>query len=294
MDDDIAVTHHASADSAAADSAPAPDNVLPMPKMGPVAVVLPASGIGERSGREIPKQFVEVHDCPLVCHTISAFHRIPYIECIVVTVRREWKDFLLKRITRYGFHKVMVVEGDERSRHYSIRNGVATLTDPELIHMEFEVVVVHDAVRPFVCESVLCEVIAKAQHGGAAGVVVPCASTIVLINDDNLLEETLVRSKCRNSEMPQAFRLKQFHSAYQQASDDTMLHGTECLQIYRHGNPEDRIALVTAAPGLHWKVTYAGDFDRVSALLSNRTINNSSSKGSSSNSSSSSDGTTLV
>ncbi|KAG0717546.1 D-ribitol-5-phosphate cytidylyltransferase [Chionoecetes opilio] len=97
------------------------------------------------------------------------------------------------------------------SRHRSIRMGVEALAaeeDPP------DVVVVHDGARPLLPLHTLTQVAVMAERHGAAGAVRPLVSTVVMPDTEDFLQESLVRSLYRNSEMPQAFRLEILRDAY--------------------------------------------------------------------------------
>jgi len=124
-----------------------------------------------------------------------------------------------------------------------------------------EVVVIHDAARPFLDLPTLNAVIDAAVEHGAAGVVRPLVSTVIKPDRDGFLQETLVRANYRASEMPQAFSLPLIGGAYSRCSETDLDFGTECLEIARkYGGV--RAKLVEGGEHL-WKVTYAKDLDAV-------------------------------
>ncbi|XP_058270157.1 D-ribitol-5-phosphate cytidylyltransferase isoform X2 [Hemibagrus wyckioides] len=135
----------------------------------PVAVVLPAAGSGERTGLATPKQFCTFLNRPLISFTIETFERIPWVKSIVVVVAKESRDPMLNIVQQFHHTKVKVVEGGT-TRHRSIFSGLQALSesseDPVLPRPK--VVIIHDAVRPFVDEEFLLKITLAAKEQGCS------------------------------------------------------------------------------------------------------------------------------
>lgn len=226
-----------------------------------VSAVLPAAGAGERMNLTTPKQFCEVRGKPLICHTIEAFLKNDWISKVVVVCPPT--DSPTSMRCSWGAHfatdRVEIVVGGA-TRHRSIFNGI--------VHLKQDVpdiVIVHDGVRPFVPEKILERLVHEAKIHGAAGPVVPLVSTVLKMNSDGFLEETLDRSKYVASEMPQVFRYSLLLDAYSKCTQDDWDHGTECLALvgkYCGIQPK----LIPGNDQL-FKVTYLRDLYAVSGLL---------------------------
>ena len=92
-------------------------------------VILLAGGVGKRMQADVPKQFIEVEDKPIVAYTIENFQKNRQIEKIVVVCVRDWVDELKQIVEKYNFTKVQwIIEGGSTG-HDSIRNGVFFLKD---------------------------------------------------------------------------------------------------------------------------------------------------------------------
>ncbi|XP_042856502.1 uncharacterized protein LOC122243094 [Penaeus japonicus] len=227
-----------------------------------VAAVVPAAGCGERMAHETPKQYLEVCGRPLIVYCLASFEEVPWLTRVVVVADD------VQRMTRVvreaGLSKVRVVQG-RATRHRSIRVGLSALSDDPP-----EVVVIHDGVRPLVPLSTLRQVVTAAAERGAAGAVRPLVSTVLRpaaapkaskqqesAGGHEVLQESLVRSDFRNSEMPQAFRYPVITQAYDSCTDEELDHGTECLALaLKHTGVS--ASLVPGTPHL-WKVTEARD-----------------------------------
>ncbi|XP_069852255.1 D-ribitol-5-phosphate cytidylyltransferase isoform X1 [Dipodomys merriami] len=234
-----------------------------------VAAVLPAGGCGERMGVPTPKQFCPILERPLISYTLQALERVYWIKDIVVAVTGENMGAMRNIIQKYQHTRISLVEAGE-TRHRSIFNGLKALAkdQPDTQLSKPEVVIIHDAVRPFVEEDVLLKVVAAAKEHGAAGAIRPLVSTVISPSADGCLEISLERARHRASEMPQAFLFDVIYEAYRQCSDYDLEFGTECLHLalkYSH----TKAKLVEGPPDL-WKVTYKRDLYAAESIIKER------------------------
>ncbi|KAG6939892.1 isoprenoid synthase domain containing, partial [Chelydra serpentina] len=232
-----------------------------------VAAVLPAGGSGERLGAAIPKQFCALLGRPLISYTVRALERIRWISDIVVVVSLENIETMKSIIEKYGHKRITVVEGGI-TRHRSIFNGLKIFPEskPSSCPLQKpEVVIIHDAVRPFVEEDILLKVVLAAIEHGAAGAIRPLVSTVVASSADGSLDHSLERARYRASEMPQAFLFDIIYQAYHQCTDYDLDYGTECLHLalkYCKTNAK----LIEGSPDL-WKVTYKRDLYAAESVI---------------------------
>ncbi|XP_074756455.1 D-ribitol-5-phosphate cytidylyltransferase isoform X2 [Athene noctua] len=237
------------------------------PAVTPVAAVLPAGGSGERLGGATPKQFCAVQGRPLVSYTVRAMERISWISNIIVVVSPENIETMKSIIEKYGHKRVVIVKGGI-TRHRSIFNGLKVFVENEFSNhllQKPEVVIIHDAVRPFVEEDILSKVVMAAKEYGAAGAIRPLVSTVIASAADGCLDHSLERARYRASEMPQAFLFDIIYEAYQQCTDYDLDYGTECLHLalkYCKTNAK----LVEGTADL-WKVTYKRDLYAAESII---------------------------
>uniref|UniRef100_A0A4W3HBQ7 D-ribitol-5-phosphate cytidylyltransferase n=1 Tax=Callorhinchus milii TaxID=7868 RepID=A0A4W3HBQ7_CALMI len=186
--------------------------------------------------------------------TLIYLYRIPWIKEIVVVVAKQNIELMNSIIQQYGNSRVTVVEG-ALTRHRSIFNGLKAFVENQPHGSRLakpEVVIIHDAVRPFVEEDILFSVATAAKEYGAAGAIRPLVSTIIATNPAGCLDHSLDRAKYRASEMPQAFKFDIIYKAYQQCTDYDFEYGTECLHLaLQYCNTPAK--LIDGSPDL-WKV----------------------------------------
>ncbi|KAM9572832.1 D-ribitol-5-phosphate cytidylyltransferase isoform 4-T4 [Guaruba guarouba] len=201
------------------------------PAAAAVAAVLPAGGSGERLGGATPKQFCAVQGRPLVSYTVRAMERISWISDIIVVVSPENIETMKSIIEKYGHKRVTIVKGGV-TRHRSIFNGLKVFAENEFSNQLLqkpEVVIIHDAVRPFVEEDILLKVVMAAKDHGAAGAIRPLVSTVIASAADGCLDHSLERARYRASEMPQAFLFNIIYEAYQQVTYKRDLYAAESI-----------------------------------------------------------------
>lgn len=133
------------------------------------AVVLPAAGTGTRMGGE-KKQFRLLGDAPVIVQTVRAFERIAAVKEIIVVAPSDDLQETRELLGTYCLTAEVVEGGDTRQE--SVGNGLAAVSD------ESEIVLVHDAVRPFISAGQIQTIVREISASGAAGIAVPVADTL--------------------------------------------------------------------------------------------------------------------
>ncbi|OQV12575.1 putative Isoprenoid synthase domain-containing protein [Hypsibius exemplaris] len=221
-----------------------------------------------------PKQYIPVGEdhSPLLIHTVDSFSKIPWISQILVLVQDSYLESTKSLIGHYGSRTSMLkttVAVGAASRHITIRNGVRELEKQLPAPVPAPVpslVIVHDAVRPFVDEAVCQAVVEEARKHGACGVFAPLVSTILRIDANGFMAEALPRHDLFASEMPQAFSFENLKIAYNSASTDELNNGTECLALV-HKYTGCQVKMLPVDPNKYFKVTFEKDLLAVNAMM---------------------------
>ncbi len=171
-------------------------------------VVIPAGGSGSRLGGE-RKQFRSLGDYPVIIHTLRKFDTHPMVRAIAVAAPRDDIDKWIQAIRDYRFKKVRSVVAGGETRQASVFNGLKVFRKKENM-----IVMIHDAVRPFVSHELISEVAAAAEEHGAAAPVLESVDTVRL-KDGDFLGETLNRTEIVHMQTPQAFKYKTIISAHE-------------------------------------------------------------------------------
>ena len=178
-----------------------------------VAVII-AGGAGARMGQDIPKQFINVYDKPVLLYTLEGFQKHPQIESIEVVCIDGWHDVLSAYAKQFGISKLKWIVSGGKTGQESIRNGVYNLEgkiSPD------EIVVIHDGIRPLVDETVLTDVIVKAKEHGNAVTSMPYNEQIFVIDDEYSTTKFIPRETLRRVATPQAYRFDLLLSKYREA-----------------------------------------------------------------------------
>ena len=146
-----------------------------------VAIII-AGGSGHRMGQDIPKQFINVYDKPILIYTLEGFQRHPQIDAIEVVCIDGWHDVLWAYAHQFNITKLKWVISGGNTGQESIRNGVFNLEGKAGAD---DIVVIHDGIRPLVDETVLTDVIMKAQKYGNAVTSLPYNEQIFVVDPDD-------------------------------------------------------------------------------------------------------------
>ena len=200
---------------------------MPSRKRHPrVAVLVPAGGVGARLGRRTPKQFLRIEGGAILLRTLAPFRRHPAVCAIVVAAPVAHLERTRRLVRGPG---VAVVVGGA-TRQESVWNALQAAPP------DADVVVVHDAVRPFIERRLVDAVVAVALEHGAAICALPIAETVKRVRDD-LVETTLDRSALWAVQTPQAFRADLLREAHEKAQRDGVIGTDDAMLVERLGHP---------------------------------------------------------
>lgn len=177
------------------------------------AIIL-AGGTGQRMHQEIPKQFINVNDKPLIIYTLEAFQKHPQIDSILVVCIDGWHDILKAYARQNHITKLKWVISGGSTGQESIRNGVFALENE---CKEDDIVVIHDGIRPLVDENVLSDVIVKCGIYGNAVTSLPYNEQIFVKKDEETTEQYIPRETLRRVSTPQAYKYVTLLWAYKKA-----------------------------------------------------------------------------
>jgi len=234
-----------------------------------VIVIIPAAGLGTRmapvpggaKGKQKPppsKQFTELGGTPILIHTLRKFASVDSVNEIWIALREneiagfrarlasETEDALRKKVE-------FVIGGDHRQQSVgNALNAIVATAD--------DIVLVHDAVRPFVTDEIVQEVIDAAAKYGAAIAGMPAVDTVKQVErtaEGALIKATIPRASIVMAQTPQGFRYGVIKRAYDEASADGFLGTDESSLVERSGHD---VAVVMGSPR-NIKITAPGDME---------------------------------
>ncbi|HSD94310.1 MAG TPA: 2-C-methyl-D-erythritol 4-phosphate cytidylyltransferase [Syntrophales bacterium] len=192
--------------------------------MRTVAIV-PAAGSGNRMGRELSKQYLSLGGMPILVHTLNVFEKCPLVDALLVVVPPPDVEAVRSgMLPRWNLKKLAGVIPGGKERQDSVRVGI------DALDRETGIVVIHDAVRPFITAKLIEDCIRAAEEEGAATVGVPVKDTVKEVGADGRVVRTCDRTLLWLTQTPQAFRRDIIENAHRAAlrdgyrgTDDTSL-----------------------------------------------------------------------
>jgi 2-C-methyl-D-erythritol 4-phosphate cytidylyltransferase len=204
--------------------------------MSRIAAILPAAGLGTRMGAETPKQFLELDGVPIVILSSRRIASCELVTDIIVATRADGIAKLEEWIRGEKFkQQVRVVRGGD-SRQESVARAL------EEVPNDTELVLVHDAVRPFVTREQIARVIEEARRCGAAILGIPAMDTVKevkrasLPEDVALITATIPRERVVLAQTPQVFATKLLKEAFARGQADGVSASDEAGLIERLGH----------------------------------------------------------
>jgi 2-C-methyl-D-erythritol 4-phosphate cytidylyltransferase len=204
--------------------------------MSRIAAILPAAGLGTRMGAETPKQFLELEGVPIVIHSVRRIASCALVTDIIIATRGDVVASLEERVRAEKFSQtVRVVRGGD-SRQDSVALALKE------VPAETEIVLVHDAVRPFVTAEQIARVIEEARRCQAAILGIPAMDTVKEVKRASLPEDvaliigTIPRERVVLAQTPQAFATKLIMEAFARAAADGVNASDEAGLVERIGH----------------------------------------------------------
>src|SRR5260370_4987610 len=203
-----------------------------------VIVIIPAAGLGTRmapAGKKATasKQFLEINGTPIVFHTLRAFARNKQRGQIVVALRQSEMGQFRRQLGKEKLAaKVEAVEGGEH-RQQSVANALANIRAAA-----DDVILVHDAVRPFVDDEIIANVVQEVEKHGAAIAGLPAVDTIKQVEraaDGAIITSTIPRERVVQAQTPQGFRYELIKRAFDSAAADGFIGTDEASLVERLG-----------------------------------------------------------
>ncbi len=233
-----------------------------------VIVIIPAAGLGTRMSavpaglKRKSKQFFELQGTPILVHTLRKFAHCSQVSEIVVALRKNESAGFLDLIAGERFKKpIRVVEGGEH-RQNSVANALNSITAEA-----DDIVLVHDAVRPFVDNETIVGVIEAVKKYGAAIAGVPAVDTVKQVDrtsDGAVVIATVPRERMVLAQTPQGFRFGLLKRAFDEATADGFLGTDEASLIERSGGT---VHVVMGSPR-NLKITTPADLELAEFFLS--------------------------
>jgi 2-C-methyl-D-erythritol 4-phosphate cytidylyltransferase len=177
-----------------------------------VMALVPAAGRGLRMGGSVPKQYLSIGGEPLIVQSLRVLQAAPMVDQIILAVPSADIEYCQHEIVlRHRFTKVTKVVAGGAERQDSVRHALAEVPS------DIDIVLIHDAVRPFVTQRMIEEVVAASWKEGAAIIALPMRDTVKQVRTDRMIERTVDRTPLWLAQTPQAFRRDWIETAHRNA-----------------------------------------------------------------------------
>ena len=228
--------------------------------------VLLAGGIGKRTGLDIPKQYIEVLNKPIIIYTLEAFLSFKQIDEIYIAVSKEWmsrvEEMLKKFIKKEEIKKIFLVEGG-KERVDTIINAEKYIIKNKKINDE-DIIIFHDAVRPFITEDIIINSIECARKNGAAVAGVKSVDTMLKSKDGEKVDEILNREHIYLGQSPDTFKLKYFIELEQRLTDEQKKQITGTSQFSTFNNEP---IYISESNDMNFKITTIKDIEKAISII---------------------------
>ena len=235
-----------------------------------IAMII-AGGVSARVGANVPKQYIKVKGKPILAYTMEAFQNCEEIDSITVVCQKEWEQDIRDMSQQYAITKFSHIFYGGETGQESIRNGVFGL---EKVCNKEDLILIHDAIRPLVDGAVLRDCIRVAREKGNAIVCIPCVTTMLEKERDDLGERGKGKDSSVNiyprdlimeTQTPQAFTLELLGKCHREALEKGILNETaSCALMTRLGHR----VYFSRGSEKNIKITVPEDIDLMEAMLS--------------------------
>ncbi len=227
-----------------------------------IAIII-AGGRGQRMKQEIPKQFLNVNDKPVIVYTLEAFEKHPSIDEIGVVCLEGWDNILMAYAKQYKITKLKWIVLAGETGQMSIYNGIM---EADKRYQGDDTILVHDAVRPMVSQETISDCIIQCKEHGSA-ITVGDVNTVILQRDREDSEssgQVVVREQLAQTQTPQALPLKTFLWAHKEAKKRGITNSVAtCTLMIELGQKVH----FSAGDETNIKLTTTGDMRLFKALL---------------------------
>lgn len=178
-----------------------------------IALLL-AGGSGARTAQDIPKQFFNVYEKPVIIYTLEAFQKHPDIDGIVVSCLDGWQEILRVYAREAGITKLQkIVRGGENGQA-SARNALRELKN---VCRDDDIIIIHDAIRPLVSAEMISDCIVKCRKYGSGLAAMRCQETIIRTQDGIKGNQGISRNDIMRVQTPQAYLYGKVMRAHEEA-----------------------------------------------------------------------------
>lgn len=225
-----------------------------------------AGGMGTRMGKtDLPKQFLMLGNKPIIVHTVEQFIIADKIDYIVIAVPENWINYTKDIMDKYcKDDRISVIQGGS-NRNETIFNICNYIKDNFDVSKN-DIIVTHDAVRPFITQRIINDNIEMCKEYGATDTVIPATDTIVEAKDNTVISNIPIRDMMYQGQTPQSFNILKFMDVSNTLTEEEKNILTDAAKIYVLKN--QKVGLVMGEL-YNLKITTTYDLKMANLMLNN-------------------------
>ena len=222
-----------------------------------------AGGTGTRMGADKPKQFLDLNGKPILIHTLKKFLSVHQIDKIYVGVHKDWIDYCNKLLDDNNLeqNKISIICGGS-DRNSTVFNIINQIENDYHITTD-DIIITHDAVRPFVTKEIIENNILMLKDNYACGTYISAIDTIIASNDGKTVSSVPPRSEMYQAQTPQSFKIEKLIEVYNSLTESEKSMLTDTCSIFTSKNMP--IRMVTGDVS-NMKITTKNDFEIAKAI----------------------------
>ena len=222
-----------------------------------------AGGSGTRmKNAAMPKQFIRVLDKPIIIYTVEKFVKQKHIDRIYIGIKPDWHGVMDQLLEEYGIdtQRVRVIDGGSDRNDTVMKIVAAVKTEFDI--KKGDIIITHDAVRPFLTDTMIEENIIGALKYSACGTYLQCVDTVVSSQDGETVDGSLDRSKLYRAQTPQSFDITLLDEYYNRLDESRKSRLTDTCSIFTEAGHKIHII-----PGDTVNIKITTDSDLIIAKL---------------------------
>ena len=231
-----------------------------------VTAIVVSGGTGSRTGQAVPKQYLTVHDIPVIAYTLMNLQKVPQIDKILVVAAEGWESFIYAYAKQFGVTKLSQVVFGGSTRNESIYHGLCALKNDD----PATPVCIVDANRPLIPQWVFEEAFSLISTDNVILTAEPCYDSMYFSEDSQTVDQHIERSKLFKGQSPECAQLSTFMDLH---ADETSRLNTK-LSTSGLALLKNKPVILSKGHIKCFKITTADDFELFKAYLSAEPISN--------------------
>ncbi|MCX8125002.1 MAG: 2-C-methyl-D-erythritol 4-phosphate cytidylyltransferase [Spirochaetes bacterium] len=187
--------------------------------------IIVAGGVGQRMGSSVPKQFLQLGTKPIIAWSVETFITSKLIDIIIIAIHPDYKQKLQEIVNIYFPNNKIIIANGGATRQESCYNALNAYD-----FSANDIVLIHDAARPFITSTMIKQCIEGAKQNSACGIYVPVKETIAHIADSTVAQ-VLPRQTLYAAQTPQCFRYSIISDAHKKARDNNIRDATDDVSL---------------------------------------------------------------